>query len=43
MDVTFPGRIFTFSGLEGGNYQRSSLFIERLFRRIRPLGLVMKA
>jgi len=42
MDAIFPGRIFAFPGLEGDNYQRSSLFIERLFRDISRLGLVLK-
>jgi hypothetical protein len=28
-----------FFGLEGGNYQRSSLFIERLFRHVELLDL----
>jgi hypothetical protein len=43
MDAIFPAGFFVFSGLEGGNHQTSSLFIERLFRDIRPLGLVLKA
>jgi len=43
MDAIFPGRILTFSGVESDDYQRSSLFIERLFRDIEPLGLVLKA
>jgi hypothetical protein len=31
--VTFPGRILAnFPGLDGDDRQRSSLFIERLFR-----------
>src|SRR5450432_1258580 len=38
--VTFPGRILTyFVGLDGGDHQRSSLFIDRLFREIRLLDL----